>query len=232
MEDWWKKFGLVKGARFNAFLMLYCLDTLKDYFRGEFCLELGCAGGLWTKELVKHFKRVVAVDGDQEFVEKTRDRVESNNLEVIHSLFEEYNPNDKFDTIIMAHILEHVEDPILVLRRAEKWLGNGGVILISVPNANSIHRQAGVKMGLLNKTDQLNEVDRKIGHKRVYERKSLQEDIESAGLKNSKMGGVFLKSLTNAQIEEMFNEEMMNAFYELGKEYPEIAAEIYAVCVK
>ena len=46
------------------------------------------------------------------------------------------------------------------------------------------------------------------------------------------MGGVFLKPLTNSQIEKWWTEEMMDAFYELGKEYPEIAAEIYAVCEK
>jgi len=232
LDDWWKKHGLVKGAKFEAILMLYCLDTLKDYFKGETCLELGCAGGLWTEHLVNYFKRVIAVDGDLELVRETRNRIKSNNLEVVCSLFEELESNEKFDTILMAHILEHVADPILILRKAKNWLNDDGVILVVVPNANSLHRQAGVKMGLLKRIDELNEVDKKIGHRRVYTWETLKRDIESTGLKIKKMGGIFLKPLTNAQIEAWFTKEMMDAFYELGKEYPEIAAEIYVVCEK
>ena len=147
-------------------------------------------------------------------------------------MFENYDPNEQFYTIIMAHILEHVKDPILILKKAKNWLRDDGVILIDVPNANSIHRQAGVKMGLLKSVDELNKLDKKLGHRRVYTWETLKRDIESAGLKIKKMGGVFLNPLTNAQIEKWFTEEMMDAFYELGKEYPEIAAEIYAVCEK
>jgi hypothetical protein len=87
-------------------------------------------------------------------------------------------------------------------------------------------------MGLLKRVDELNELDKKLGHRRVYSWETLKKDIEKAGLKIKAMGGVFLKSLTNSQIEKWWTEEMMDAFYELGKEYPEIAAEIYAVCEK
>jgi len=232
LEDWWKKYGLVKGARFNAVLTLCCLDTLQNHFRGGACLELGCAAGIWTKELSKHFEKVVAVDGDAELIEEARNRVKADNLEIVHSLFKKYDPDGGFDTIIMAHILEHVDDPVQILSRARNWLNDSGVILGSVPNANSIHRQAGVKMGLLQRTNELNEVDKRIGHKSIYDQQSLRQDIEAAGLKASKMGGVFLKFLTNVQIEEWFTNEMIEAFYRLGDEYPEIAAETYAVCKK
>jgi len=38
---------------FNGKLMYYRFLTLKDYFRGKVCLELGCADGLMTQLLVK-----------------------------------------------------------------------------------------------------------------------------------------------------------------------------------
>lgn len=78
----------------------------------------------------------------------------------------------------MAHILEYVESPSLIINRAKTWLKDSGVILIDVPNANSIHRQAGVKMGLLKRVDDLNELDKKLGHRRIYTWETLQKDIK------------------------------------------------------
>lgn len=195
-------------------------------------MELGCADGLMTQLLVNCFKKVVAVDGSNEFCQITRAKVKADNLEVVCSLFENYEPKRTFDTIVMAHILEHVYDPILIIKKIQSWLGEHGVALIDVPNAISIHRQAGVKMGLLNGPDELNDLDKKLGHRRVYTPDTLQKDIQEGGLKIRKRGGVFLKLLTNSQIEKWFTKEMMDAFYELGKDYPGIAAEIYAVCEK
>ena len=217
---------------FNGKLMYYRALEIIPYLRGITVLELGCADGSMTEILVKCFKKVVAVDGSAKFCEITRNRVKADNLEVVYSLFEDFEPNGKFDTIIMAHILEHVENSVLIINRAKNWLKNSGVILIDVPNANSIHRQAGVKMGLLKRVDDLNELDKKLGHRRVYTWETLQKDIKKAGLNIKAMGGVFLKPITNSQIKKWWSEEMMDAFYELGNEYPEMAAEIYAVCEK
>jgi len=213
-------------------LVLYRARTLLPYFKGSTVLELGCADGLMTEMLVSHFKSVVAVDGSAKFCKITRDRIKVDNLEVVCCLFEELKLNQKFDTIIMAHILEHVEKPNLIISRAKTWLKDGGVILVDVPNADSIHRQAGVKMGLLKRNNELNELDKKLGHRRVYTLKTLQKDIKKTGLNIKVVGGVFLKPFTNSQIKKWWSEEMMDAFYELGKEYQEIAAEIYIVCEK
>lgn len=224
------KFSSKKG--FNSKLIEFRYKTLSPFFNRGSCLELGCADGKGTELLLPYFRKVVAVDGSSKLIKSLRRNIKSKKLTTIVSLFEEYNPNEKFDTIIMGHILEHVKNPILILKRAKKWLKKNGIILIDVPNANSLHRQAGVKMGLLKKCTDLNESDIKVGHRRVYTIKTLQKDIKKAGLKIKKIGGVFLKPLSNKQIEDTWNKRMINAFYELGKEYPEIAAEIYAVCYK
>ncbi|NLH39957.1 MAG: hypothetical protein GX445_07850 [Elusimicrobia bacterium] len=100
------------------------------------------------------------------------------------------------------------------------------------PNANSIHRQAGVKMGLLKRENELNKLDKKLGHRRIYTLETLQNDINKAGLNIKEIGGIFLKPLSNTRIEKWWTKKMMDAFYELGKKYPEIGAEIYAVCEK
>ena len=84
-------------------------------------------------------------------------------------------------------------------------------------------------MGMLEAVDSLNPSDIKNGHRRVYNFSGLKKDFENAGLKIIKSGGYWLKTLSNAQINEFYTPEMINAFLELGEEYPEIAGEIYVI---
>jgi len=173
-------------------LIQYRAKILLPHFKGSRALELRCADGrMMTQLLINYFEKIVAVDGPAKFCEITRNRINANNLDVVCLLFEEFEPNKKFDTIIMAHILEHVEDSVSMLRKAKSWLKENGIILIDVPNANSIHRQVGVKMGLLKRVDELNELDKKLGHRRVYTWETLQEDVEEAGLNIKERGGIF-----------------------------------------
>ena len=91
----------------------------------------------------------------------------------------------------MEHILEHVDEPVNLIKKAKNWLVDDGVILIGVPNAFSIHRLAAVKMGLLKSPFELNERDFKLGHQRVYSLDALENDIYKANLKIIEKGGIF-----------------------------------------
>ena len=215
---------------FDSRLIEYGFRTLSPFFRGRNCLELGPADGQMTRLLVEVFDNVTAVDGAQRYCEILQQRVASPKLKVVCSLFEEFEPAEKFDTAIMTHVLEHVADPVQLFHRVSGWIRATGVIIVLVPNANSIHRLVAVKMGLLKHPWQLNERDRRLGHRRVYTLVELKAHIAAAGLKLLATGGNFFKPLTNRQIEEWWTEEMMDGFYELGKDFPEYAAEIYAVC--
>ncbi|MFX1504139.1 MAG: class I SAM-dependent methyltransferase [Promethearchaeota archaeon] len=215
---------------FNVKLVYYGFISLKPFFKQGNCLELGCAEGVMTEYLVNYFESVVAVDGSDRFCELTRNNIKSKNLLVICSLFEDFKPKKRFNTIMMAHILEHVENPLALLKKVRNWITDDGVILIIVPNADSINRQVGVKMGLLKKVNELNNFDKEIGHRRVYNWDLLKEHIRQANLRLKKMWGNFYKPLSNAQIHEWFTEDMIEAFYELGKDYPQYCTEILAVC--
>src|SRR5207302_938926 len=120
--------------------------------------------------------------------------------DIVCSLFEDYTPERTFDFIVMGHVLEHVADPVGLLRRARTWLSPGGCLFAAVPNANSIHRQAAVVMGLLSSIYELNEADVHHGHRRVYDRVALHRDFSDAGLEIAVWGGYWLKPLANAQL--------------------------------
>lgn len=221
-------FSTKKG--FNSVLLKLRYQEIKKYFKGKSCLELGCADGEGTKILLKHFNRVVAVDGSEKLINQAKEEIRSKKVSFIHSLFEKLELNKKFDVVILPHILEHIDNPIAILKKSKRFLKRNGVMIVDVPNAISIHRQVGVLMGMIRNEYSLNSADLSIGHKRVYDFNLLKRHIRKAGLKIINEGGVFLKPFSNAQMERLLDKKGVYAFNEVGKRYPGIAAEIYVVC--
>ena len=223
LSDWYLK----EQLDFDKRLIRFRYQTLQPHLQGPEGLELGPAEGEMTQFLVNDFTRLTAVDGAGELLAQIPERP---SLRKVHSLFEDFKPEQRFNTIIMEHILEHVDRPVYLLERVKEWLAPSGKILVGVPNGNSIHRLVAVKMGLLKQPCELNSRDRALGHRRVYTRDTLQVDIQASGLSLVEMGGVFFKPLSNKQIQDHWSEDMIQGFYELGKDFPENAAELYAVC--
>lgn len=190
-------------------------------------LELGPAEGVMTDILFPEYPDYTVVDGAKIFVDELLKRHDS--IKGIVSLFEDYKPKRKYENIILGHVLEHVAYPVEILRLVASWLVPDGVIIAAVPNCNSLHRQAAVKMGLLKTTNELNSQDIANGHRRVYSLDELIQDFEDAGLVVAKSGGYFLKPVSNGQIDRDWNEGMLDAFLRLGEDYPDIAGEIYVV---
>ena len=225
ISDWYLK----EQLDFDKRMIRFRYETLKPHIQGPEGLELGPAEGEMTQFLVKDFTRLTVVDGASALLAMIP---EAPNLRKVHALFEEYEPDISPNCIVMEHILEHVDDPVALLSRVRDWLAPGGRILVGVPNGLSIHRLVAVHMGLLEHPCQLNDRDVALGHRRVYTPDTLRTDIESAGLAVAELGGVFFKPLSNRQIQDHWTEDMIQGFYELGKDFPDHAAELYAVCYR
>lgn len=216
---------------FNAQLVRWRYERLSRFFRGRRCLELGSSDGQGTEYLLRSFDEVVAVDGSAVAVATLRDRHPDHpGLTCVHAFFEDLDLPDRYDTVVLAHILEHVNDPQQVLAVARRHLAPGGCLIVDVPNAHSLHRQLGVAMGLLDRCTQLNEADLSIGHQRVYEPEVFEQELLDAGLRIVERGGVFLKLLSNAQTESVFEPAQLEGMLQLGDSMPELSAEIFAVC--
>jgi 2-polyprenyl-3-methyl-5-hydroxy-6-metoxy-1,4-benzoquinol methylase len=223
--------GVAAESRYEDWVYLatsqYSGRVFSRYWRGGRCLELGTAEGVMTPQLLEAFDKVVCVDGSDHFCELLRERFPE--AEVVCVLFEDYEPDGQFDAIVLGHVLEHVEDPVAILRRVREWVAPGGAVYAAVPNAHSLHRQAAVIMGLLKTEDEFTDADRALGHRRVYNPASFRHDFVEAGLRVEVLGGYWLKPLSIPQIDRDWTPEMLEAFMQLGERHPDIAAEIYVV---
>jgi len=195
---------------------------------GARALELGCASGVVTEKLVASFPHVDVVDSAARYAQRARCLLAGKG-KAYHCLFEEFEPSGRYDAIIMTWILEHVADPHALLSRAAGWLAPQGEIHIVVPNAESLHRRVGLRMGLLSRLDQLNSSDLAIGHRRVYTWDSLTADVTGAGLTVISIDGILLKPLPSALMES-WPPDLRAAFFELSDLTPRLCSEIHAVC--
>lgn len=207
----------------------YRIAQFQPYFRGGTALELGTGGGHCTALLAPHFEAMDSVEGSPQLAERLRARGLAANLQLHVAYFETFEPSRSYDNIFLVQVLEHLDDPVAILRRCRSWLNPGGRIFVTVPNAQSIHRLAAVEMGLLATADSLNEVDVSAGHQRVYTPASLTTDLHRAGLRLLHRGGLFVKPLSNSQIAKQWTEPMIRAFHEVAVYLPDHAAEIVAV---
>jgi 2-polyprenyl-3-methyl-5-hydroxy-6-metoxy-1,4-benzoquinol methylase len=213
---------------FDFCLIKYGASLILELASGSSMLELGCGSGVMTEEFVKRFPDLVAVDGSEKYLQIAREN--AHGLGAFHaSLFEDFVPGQTFDNITMASILEHIIDPVSLLETAKTWLSPGGLIHIIVPNAGALNRRVGKAMGMLTRLDELHERDHQLGHRRVYDRTTLLADIQAAGLSVVRWEGIFLKPLANAQMRD-WRPELLDAFYQVGKELPDYCSQIYAGC--
>jgi SAM-dependent methyltransferase len=215
--------------QFDYRLAEFGFQTLRPYFKGKLALELGPSSGYMTKSLIKEFETLHLVEGSENLLSQIPDYP---NIIKYHSLFEDYDTDNQYDTIIMSHVLEHISDPILVLKKIYNWLKVGGVFCVAVPNAKSIHRLVAKEMGLLKNEYDLNQRDIELGHYRVYDLTILKEHVLQSGFKIVESGGYFLKPLSNGQIESYWSAEMIQGFYKIGKQFQDNCAEIFVICSK
>lgn len=194
---------------------------------GPDVLVLGAATGVWAEPLLERFESFDAVDAVAALIER-QEKAYGARIRGFVSLFEDFQPERQYDTVVMGHVLEHVHDAIVLLRRAKSWCKTKGRLLILVPNAESIHRLVGVQLGVLDAPTSFSAGDLSLGHRRVYTQESLRSDVEAAGLSCEDMDGILLKPLSNSQMDA-WDASLRTAFFELGNKLPRFACVLSCV---
>jgi 2-polyprenyl-3-methyl-5-hydroxy-6-metoxy-1,4-benzoquinol methylase len=208
--------------------------TIEPFLIKGHGLELGCSDGYMTELLAARLDHLDVVDGSSSFLEVARKRNISNvtyNL----ALFEEYESVNKYDYVFASFILEHVLDPLLVLRMIRLVLKPGGLVFLTVPNARALSRQMAMHMNLIDDLKALTQNDLMHGHRRVYDRVSFNSDLRQAGLKTVMECGLMLKILADFQMDKLIDngvlqDKQIDGLYKLGLEYPDLCGALFSVC--
>ena len=102
---------------------------------GKRVLEFGCAAGHVTKVLVEQNCTVTGVERDATAASgasRYAERVVVGDIEA-DEVWAELDGN-VFDVLMFGDVLEHMRDPLEVLRRSVPLLAAGGVVVTSIPN--------------------------------------------------------------------------------------------------
>ncbi len=187
---------------------------------GVSVLDLGYGDGLFLEDFAKS-NELTLVEGSSELAIVARSRIKELGLKakVINSLFEDFNPERKFDVVIASHVLEHVDNPDLVLMKIKSWLEPEGLLICIVPNRESLHRRLGLKLGLIDRLDQLSPRDKVVGHQRVYSFSELKEQVIKSGFVISDARGFFTKTLANSQMLDL-TEDVIWGLCQLSEDLP------------
>ncbi len=214
----------------------FLLKSFEPFFTGGNCLELGSFKGDFTKRLLPFFSDITCVEASDEAIEIARK--EFGHLKFVNALFEEVALPEKYDNIILTHVLEHLENPVAVMKRInDEWLSDTGRFFLVCPNANAPSRQIAVKMGLISHNTAVTESEREHGHRITYTLDTMERDAKAAGLKVIHRSGIFFKAMANFQWDrllatDIISPEYLEGCYRLGQQYPDLCSSIFLMCEK
>lgn len=213
----------------------YMIRSFAPFFRPGSLLELGCFQGALTRRLLEHFSDVTCVEASSEALAEARKAV-GGRADLVHARFEQVQLPRRYDNIVLTHVLEHLDDPVGLLRRInDEWLAPGGRLFLVCPNANAPSRQIAVKMGLIEHNAAVTPAEREHGHRITYSLDTLERDAVRGGLAVRHRSGIFFKALANFQWDRLLQTDIISPAYldgcfALGQQYPDLCASVFLMC--
>ena len=205
----------VSDKEFDQKFHQLCGQWVNSLLRpGSHILEMGFGECNVTRQLLAAGMQVDIIEGAELLAEKARSSY-GGMVHVHHALFAEFTPNCQYDAIIATNILEHVDNPADTLACIRKWAGPNTLVVVTVPNAGSIHRRLAVLMGIQPTLNTLSPRDQLVGHMRVYDFERLQKEVTQAGFDIVNQKGFLLKVLPNEMMKNM-STELVKALYAIA----------------
>ena len=213
----------------------FMLRSFAPFFRPGSVLELGSFRGEFTRRLTAHFSDITCVEASGEALAAARAAL-GDVAHFMQGTFDQVTLDRRFDNVILTHVLEHLDDPVSVLRRVgDEWLTPSGRLFLVCPNANAPSRQIAVHMGLITHNAAVTDAERAHGHRITYSLDTLERDARAAGLKVIHRSGIFFKALANFQWDrllatDIISPEYLEGCYQLGHVYPDLCSSIFLLC--
>jgi SAM-dependent methyltransferase len=101
---------------------------------GKRVLDMACGEGYGSAVLARGAESVLGVDANPEAFEHARLRYARQNLRFERGMVENHGEPGAYDAVVFLQTIEHVPDPVAVLRHFSALLADGGVVYVSTPN--------------------------------------------------------------------------------------------------
>ena len=103
-------------------------------------LDIGCGYGFFLKEMKKRGWQVEGVELSKPAAEIARQKTNA----PLHSCsVEEMQVSSRYDVITLFYVIEHVADPLSILRTIRKLLAPGGMLVLRYPNTTPLLKFSG-----------------------------------------------------------------------------------------
>ncbi len=215
----------------------YMIRSFEPFFNKGNLLELGSFKGDFTKRFLPYFNDITCVEASDVAIKEAKRKL-GNKVKFLNSRFEAVTLPTCYDNIVLTHVLEHIDDPVLLLKHInDEWLADEGRLFLVCPNANAPSRQIAVKMGLITHNSAVTLAEAEHGHQNTYSLDTLERDAVSSGLNVIHRSGIFFKALANFQWDKLLQtdivtKEYLDGCYMLGQQYPDLCSSIFLMCDK
>ena len=138
-NSWWDRNGEFKTLH-DINLTRLKFITKNIQLKGLRVLDIGCGGGILTESIAKQGALTTGIDASEENINVATHHAFENNLEINYFVTnaEEFSKKNKdgFDLITCMELLEHVPDPLSIIKVSKKMIKSGGHIIFSTINRN------------------------------------------------------------------------------------------------
>lgn len=214
---------------FDGILAHYTGKLIAPQVKNKRTLECGCSTGVMTPMLLEHTNQLDIVEGSEIYAKITADKFKGK-IKMFVSLFENFNPSEKYDAIVFAGVLHHIEDPVEMLKLISNWLKPSGNIYISVPNMTSFHRKLGVAMGLSDSVYSGSERNEFFAQPGRFDSKKLRNVCELANLNIIHEEAFFFKPFPHEIMNQItLSDNILDGLFEMGRKMQNDACQLYVI---
>jgi len=116
------------------------LRAVERFQPGGSLLEVGCGTGLFLEEALRSGRwQVTGIEPGSRAAEYARQRL---GVDIHHGRFSDIQlPEASFDVVVLWNVVEHLDQPVGDLKYAHRLLKDGGWLVFSVPNLESLERR-------------------------------------------------------------------------------------------